>query len=502
MSTRRQFLKNASMGAAALAIAPTAMAAEEKGRASLNPPAGGKPRRVIFMISDGMSIGVPSMAEEFSKIARNKPTKFAELLQDHKVAHGFCETHSLSSLVTDSAAAASALGSGTRVFNGSINVLPDGRELRPIHHLLKEQGVGTGLVTTARVTHATPAGFGAVQSSRDDEDLIAPQYIDKVDVILGGGARHFFPEMRRMNKDDVAGAYEAAGYAVVREKKAMLGAPKDKPLLGVFDKSHVPYTIDQNHSKELQETVPTLAEMTQEALDRLAKNPKGFLLQVEGARVDHAAHGNDIAATLWDQLAFDDAIEIALEFQKNYPDTLIIVTSDHGNSNPGLNGMGSYYGDSTEFFERIAKAKRSFDGLEWGLKKSNDATAESVKGMIQDGWGIELPLDECQLILDRAKGKDVGEVNELERGFSGIFAQVLGNHNGVGFTGCNHTQDMVVLAAVGPGQDGFNGLIKNTDAFENVAKIFGLKYRNPAMTPQEAKSMAYVVPERRMADWA
>ena len=493
MTTRRQFLKNASLTATALALAPGAFADESPAPAKAPAPGGKPPRRVIFMISDGMSIGIPSMAEQFSQLVRGKGTHFAALLSNPKAAHGFFDTQSLSSLVTDSAAAATALGSGTRVFNGAINVLPDGRELRPIHHLLKEKGFGTGLVTTARVTHATPAGFGSVQPRRDDEDLIAPQYNGKVDVILGGGARHFDADRRRADKNDVAGEYEKAGYAVVRDKTALAAVPKDKRILGLFDNSHVPYTIDHMNDEKLKATVPTLAEMTKSALTMLEQNPKGFLLQVEGARIDHF-HGNDAAAALWDQIAFDDAIEAALEFQQRNPDTLIVVTSDHGTANPGLNGMGNEYVDSTECFGRIANAKSSCSNFEWRLRKSGSQTAETAQKMIAEDFGLSIPLEDCALVAEASQGKDVAEINVLQRGFSGILAQVLGNHTGVGWTGCNHTQDMVVSAATGPGQDAFLGLLKNTDAFKNMGiPKWTPRTQRPtqALSPRATKSIGH-----------
>ena len=87
--------------------------------------------------------------------------------------------------------------------------------------------------------------------------------------------------------------------------------------------------------------------MTEIALGSLSQSSEGFLLQIEGARVDHAAHNNDAAALLWDQIAFDDAIQTVLRFAGKHPDTLIVITSDHGNSNPGMNSMSSKYGEPT-----------------------------------------------------------------------------------------------------------------------------------------------------------
>jgi alkaline phosphatase len=120
----------------------------------------------------------------------------------------------------------------------------------------------------------------------------------------------------------------------------VVSGARPQKVLGLFYDSHLPYTIDHIHSDALKRTVPTLAEMTRKALEILGDAPNGFLLQVEGGRVDHAAHANDAASIMWDQLAFDDAVEVVYEFVAKRDDTLMIVTSDHGNANPGLNGMG------------------------------------------------------------------------------------------------------------------------------------------------------------------
>src|SRR5262249_49729481 len=147
-------------------------------------------------------------------------------------------------------------------------------------------------------------------------------------------------------------------------RDALLQNPGDEPrMLGLFHASHVPYSIDRNRDPAIAKQAPTLAEMTQAALSSLSKSEKGFLLQVEGGRIDHAAHDNDAPAMRWDQLAFADAIGTVVKFQLERPDTLVVITADHGTGNPGLNGMGDSYQKSTTCFERLAKASASFDAM-------------------------------------------------------------------------------------------------------------------------------------------
>jgi alkaline phosphatase len=134
-------------------------------------------KNVIFMVSDGMSLGVPSLAEPFSKLVRQRPTAWYQLAQSREVSHGLFETASLNSLVTDSAAASSAWNSGSRVFNHYINVLPDGTQLVPLGPLAQQAGRKVGIVTTATVTHATPAALLVAQADRNSEQEIARQFL-------------------------------------------------------------------------------------------------------------------------------------------------------------------------------------------------------------------------------------------------------------------------------------------------------------------------------------
>lgn len=315
--SRRQALK---LGAGAVVAAPASLAvstntiaAVSSSQAATSPA---KPRNIIFMVADGMSPGVPALAEGFSHIVRGKGTHWRKLAAREDVVRGFFDMASLNSLVTDSAAAASAWGSGVRICNWALNTLPDGRELTPLAPLAKQRSKRVGLVTTTRVSHATPAGFAAAAPLRDLEADIAPQFIDRVDVLLGGG-RKFFDATLRQDKRDLLAEYRAKGWAFIDSRDALLqrktGADR---LLGLFWNDHLPYTIDRDREPQLQQRVPTLAEMTRAALANLAASNEGFLLQVEGGRVDHAAHDNDAASMLRDQLAFDDAVGVAVEFAR------------------------------------------------------------------------------------------------------------------------------------------------------------------------------------------
>lgn len=502
MNVNRRELLQWGTGLAAVAaggaLSDGRQAVAESELPTTQPARSQRPKNVIFMVSDGMSMGVPTLAEPFSRLVRaGKGTLWYKLLQDPDLAHGYLEMASLNSLVTDSAAASSSWGSGVRVFNGSINVLPDGTRLKPLAPLAHSAGRRVGLVTTTTITHATPAGFAAVQPNRDDEDKIAPQYRDLVDVLMGGGTE-FFPEALLQQ-------YRGSGYTLWQERREVLAADRPSKVLGLFYKGHLPYTLDRNYETALQEKVPTLAEMTRKALDILSDSPQGFLLQVEGGRVDHAAHANDAAGILWEQLAFDDAVAVAVEYARQRGDTLVVLTSDHGNSNPGLNGMGDGYEKSVPCFERLAGVTASHKTLLKLLGYKDDKPVETQPGQVHEVirmlTGIEIMALEAISLTDALAHRSMPQPNRQLANPVGMLGAVLSNYTGIGWTGTTHTADLVMVTALGPGQEAFRGLHRNTEVFNTLTGYMGVRHKNPTASPEMVKKSAMVAGSHR-PHWA
>jgi alkaline phosphatase len=295
----------------------------------------------------------------------------------------------------------------------------------------------------------------------------------------------------------------------------LLSAPTDKRWLGTFAKSHLPFTVDHKHNAKHVEKVPTLAEMTGAALKSLGRAPN-FILQVEGGRVDHGCHNCDAAGALYDQIAFDEALDVCLDFQKRVPDTLLVITTDHGNANLGLNGMGSGYGQSTWLFRNLVKAKASFSEMLKALKRNppdegkieeteeekkdrekkmskeekaaadrkkkideeDVATPTEIKDIIEASTGYRVPTDKAELlILHLAKrGKAMYDLMNADVCALG---QLMGNYWGIGWTGNAHTADYVPVIALGPGSEKFKGFIQNTEVFYNYLAFANIDFRNP-----------------------
>lgn len=452
---RRGFLQLGALAGAGGLLPRATMASPDEPRGG-----GAAPRRarnLIFMVSDGMSFGTLTLADLASRARRGRASHWVELFDRAGVRRSVQNTASADSLVTDSAAAASAWGCGRRVKNGSINVTPEGRQLLPLLVRAAQAGKATGLVTTARVTHATPAGFIANVPSRNMEQAIGEQILERrVDVALGGGSK-FFPADALKRHADVT---------VVADRGAMLEKQRAPGrLLGLFASSHVPFELDR------EPTVPTLAEMTAVALARLGGAGDGFVVQIEGGRVDHAAHSNDAPALVSEQLAFDDALGQVLKFIEGRDDTLVVVTTDHGNANPGLT---LYNQESFDGMERLAKARRSFDWISARLgpdKAGEHATR--APGVIEEATGIVLNAEERGMLAAALAGRRVAPFAALN-GATSVMGGLLANYFGVGFVSGNHTADDVELTALGPGSERFPGAIDNNRVQDLVCAALDL----------------------------
>jgi len=423
------------------------------------------------MVSDGMSLGTLTMAERFLRRHRDRGSHWMGLYGRASVKRGFMDTASANSLVTDSAAASSAWGGGCRVNNGAINCRPDGTFSVPIMELAGRMGMATGLVSTATITHATPAGFAARVPLRADEPEIAEQYLERrIDVLLGGGDK-FFLASKREDKADVLGRFAAAGYAVATDAATLAAAPTTGRLLGLFSEGHMPYSLDRSASTDLSARQPTLSAMARAALTRLEASAGGFILQIEGARIDHAAHANDIGGLLHDQIAFDEAVGTVLQWVEGRDDTLVIVTSDHGNSNPGLNGVGKAYSGSNEAFDLVARFRQTNTWILEGLNEGSSHAA--IRERIEQGTTLAFTDEEVALVA-HALRKEHREGYRVREDALIAFAQVLANRISVGWSGISHTADFTELAAFGPGSEPIQGVVRNCDMYAIMVRALGL----------------------------
>lgn len=267
------------------------------------------------------------------------------LVLDHHLI-GSSRTRSSNSLVTDSAAGATAFSCGIKSYNGAISVLPDFTPCGTVLEAAKKAGYMTGLVVTTDITDATPACFASHVSHRMFEDTIAAQEVGEhplgrvVDLMLGGGRCHFLPNTtdgscRQDDRDITKLAQDKFGWNYIDNRKDFdslrLGSAVELPLLGLFADTDIPFELDR---QQMNSVYPSLEEMARTALKALeaatADSDKGFFLMIEGSRIDHAGHGNDPAAQVREVLAYDRAFSSVVEFlEKSSTEGVLVATSDH-----------------------------------------------------------------------------------------------------------------------------------------------------------------------------
>ena len=433
------------------------------------------PQKIIHLVADGMSSGIQACADHYSQIYRGRRLTWFELLRRKDVQIGTMDVRSQNSLVTDSSASSSAWGSGVRIPNAHVNQTSKGEPLVTLYELMRDAGWKRGLVTTTEITHATPSGFIASVKSRDDAEAIASQYLDRrIDVALGGGRKYFLGNLRKDHRD-LRGDYVKSGYAVLETPADLKKAPLDRPWMGTFASGHIPYLVDQLGGLTQVESTPTLAEMTRAALRHLSQSNQ-FILQVEGGRVDHGAHNNDAVAALLELIGFDEALDVCLEFQRAHPETLLVITTDHSTGNPGLNGMGTEYIQSSPLFRNVSKVRQSLPAMLSRLQLAE--TDEAKAAVLKEAAGYAVSSRRLQQFLPFLHKKGHSLFDGLNSD-TGALGQVLGNHTGITFTSTAHTSDHVPILALGPGSDRFRGFVENTEVFGHYTDFAGIRFRNP-----------------------
>ncbi|GIZ44129.1 hypothetical protein CKM354_000733800 [Cercospora kikuchii] len=305
---------------------------------------GGKGKKnLIFMVSDGMGPTSLALTRSWRQYVEDLPWGETLGIDQHLI--GQSRTRSSSSLVTDSAAGATAFSCGAKSYNGAISVLPDFEPCGSVMEAAKRMGYTTGLVVTTRITDATPAVFASHVRRREMEDEIALQMLGEthplgrvVDLMMGGGRCHFLPNTTEggCRADDVDALKVARenGWKYIGDRKdfdALGSDTAELPLLALFAPTDIPYEIDRRQENDVY---PSLEETTRKALNLLAAaskhSDKGFFVMIEGSRIDHAGHGNDPAAQVHEVLAYDHAMKAVLEFiDESDTPTLMVSTSDH-----------------------------------------------------------------------------------------------------------------------------------------------------------------------------
>ena len=292
------------------------------------------PKNVIYMIGDGMG---PAYTTAYRYFKDDPTTKSVEQTVFDTMLTGMARTYPDDhTVVTDSAASATALSSGHKSYNGAIAVDTDKKPLKTMLEIAKQRGMTTALLATSQINHATPASFAAHNESRNNYDEIANDYIDNkiagklpVDLMLGGGTKYFIRDDRNLVDE-----FKAAGYQYGDDIQN-LDQITQLPAIGLYAAKGLPFALDENPTR--------LTKLTSKALDLLDnQNKDGFFVMIEGSQIDWCGHANDIACAMAEMDDFASAIEKAKAYVDKNKDTLLVITADHSTGGLTLGAHGQY----------------------------------------------------------------------------------------------------------------------------------------------------------------
>ncbi|KAL1914923.1 uncharacterized protein VTP21DRAFT_7839 [Calcarisporiella thermophila] len=451
---------------------------------------------VILLISDGHGPTSQTYGRYFYQHINGLP--YTTQLPLDTILVGTSRTRSSSSLVTDSAAGATAFSCALKTYNGAVAVDPQSQPCGTVLESAKANGYRTGLVVTSRITHATPAAFSAHVIDRNMEDKIAEHQIGEtplgrtVDLMFGGGLCFFLPnnssESCRKDDRDLIAEAQHRGFSTLTTRAdfdTVNVNDTSLPLIGIFALDHMAYEIDRLPAKE-----PSLYEMTAKALQILDKSTadsdKGFFLMIEGSKIDLAAHANDPAAQAHDILMYNEVIGLVKTFADTHPGTSVISISDHETGGMTLGRQPTKeYPEYIWYPEVIARVKNSTEVLTQAILKHRGTPyfAEYVRNtIVRDGLGIQDPSDE-ELEALMAPGTRF----ELED----TLGRMVSNRAWIGWTTHGHTGVDVNLYAYGAGAETLRGNHENTDIGEFIAQYLGLNL-NQITQQLRVGNMSYI----------
>lgn len=446
-------------------------------------------KNVILFVGDGMGVSTITAARIYAGQSAGVDGESYRLAMEKLPQAALSKTYSHDFQVSDSASTATAMVAGIKSRSGTLGVRHDavrqdcasaqGQGTDTLFELAERAGLSTGIVSTARITHATPAATYAETPARgweDNTELSAPaalcadiasQLIDWPDgdgfeIVLGGGRRHFLPTDISDPEQPQRGGRRTDGRHLVREWEvksdehryiwnadqfSQIDFSSSARILGLFEQSHMQYEHDR-----LSDTggEPSIAEMTEAAITRLSQNEDGYVLMVEGGRIDHAHHGTNAARALIDTVAFDNAIAKAVEMT-DPADTLIIVTADHSHTFT----FAGYPHRGNAILGKVAYGP--------------GVTAIAEDGKPYTTLGYANGSSACQILEDETfdcTRSDLTDVDTETADFQQQSLVFLGSET--------HGGEDVAVFSSGPGSELLNGVIEQNEIFHVMGLATGL----------------------------
>lgn len=401
------------------------------------------PKNVIYMIGDGMG---PAYTTAYRYFKDDPTTKSVDQTVFDTMLTGMARTYPDDhTVVTDSAASATALSSGHKSYNGAIAVDTDKKPLKTMLEIAKQRGMTTALLATSQINHATPASFAAHNESRNNYDEIANDYIDNkiagklpVDLMLGGGTKYFIRDDRNLVDE-----FKAAGYQYGDDIQN-LDQITQLPAIGLYAAKGLPFALDENPTR--------LTKLTSKALVLLDnQNKDGFFVMIEGSQIDWCGHANDIACAMAEMDDFASAIEKAKAYVDKNKDTLLVITADHSTGGLTLGAHGQYKWEA----DVVHGVKATAGTITQHLLESDD-----LKSVWNKYTSIAF-TPENKIKLEQAKSMGDKALNLAVK-------SIISDTSFTGWTTGGHTAVDVQVFAYGKGSEQFVGSQNNTDIADKL----------------------------------
>ncbi|RDY27022.1 alkaline phosphatase [Romboutsia weinsteinii] len=464
-----------------------------------------KPKYIFTFIGDGMSYTQVNAAQVYNGTIKN-PDKIEldKLGFTQFPVVGSATTQDATSFAPDSASTATAISSGVKTHSGVIGLNADKKTApESITEKLKKEGYKIGVVSSVSLDHATPAAFYAHSESRSDYYKIATQMSEgTVDYFGGGGLLK--PTGEEENRKDATEILKEKGYTVTNDKDEILNLNNESGKVYAVsptlqDSQAMNYNIDAKDG-DLK-----LKDFVSKGIDVL-DNEDGFFMMVESGKVDWAGHANDAMSNINDVIALDEAVDVAVEFAKEHPEeTLILVTGDHETGGMSIGQATTGYDTAFDILSNQKMSYVAFDELINEYKestKAQDAKIEDLLPIIKEKFGL-MKADEpdaskeenANLVLSDyeynklvkafeetmkdAENREEGTENEILYGgyepLSVTLTHIINNKAGIGWTSYAHTGVPVPVYAMGASANNFSGSYDNTDIFNKLVEVCGLK---------------------------
>ena len=432
-------------------------------------------KNIIVMIPDGMSCDGVALSRWYRAYdAKTGKVDTSVMLAMDELASGMVRTFWQDAeggvgAITDSAPAATAYACGIKTFDKFIGVTPDSVPVATILEGANLIGKATGLVATSNIQHATPAGYSAHINDRSRYDVIGEQQAyNGLDVVLSCGSMYL---ASRADNENILGEIKKMGYNYVTTREEM-SQVSEGAIWGMFARDAMAYEMDRQQGitslrNDDTSEQPSLAEMTDKAIELLSQNENGFFLMVEGSKIDWAAHANDPIGLISDILAFDDAVKVALDYAKANQDTMLLIMSDHGNGGITIGDSSTDSSYSRDLVPKFLAPLMSATLTGEGIASVIDEDATNIAEVMKTYYGIDdLTAEEIAEIKERFEN-DKGGMNYT-------VGPMISKRAHLGWTTTGHTGEEVTLYTYLPGDGRITGTLDNTDIALICAGVWGI----------------------------